>query len=123
MNLRILFTLLVCAAAMTPAGLVMAADDPEVFQTPTTKAVPTRMPAPEYSNDLRSQRIEGIVILVAIVDEKGAVVDVKVQKTAHEQLSVVAEQAVRRWKFKPAQKDGIPIRCKFTVPLKFTADE
>jgi protein TonB len=123
MNARILVTLLVCAAAMSPAGLTMAADGTEVFETPTTKAVPTKMPAPEYPTDLRAQKIEGIVILVAIVDEKGAVVDVKVQKTAHEQLSVHAEQAVRRWKFKPAQKDGIPIRCKFTVPLKFTADE
>jgi protein TonB len=122
MKSRILLPLLVCAAAMLPANPGVA-EDAEVFETPTVKAMPMKMPAPNYPNELRAQGIEGIVVVVAVIDEKGSVVDVKIQKTAHEQLSAVAEEAVRRWKFKPAQKDGMPIRCKFTVPLKFTAAE
>jgi protein TonB len=57
---------------------------------------------------------------VAIVlDKKGDVVDAKVVKGLGHGLDENAILAVKEWKYKPAEKDGVPVAVKMDVQVDF----
>ena len=78
---------------------------------------------PEYSAEARAAQVQGVVILETIIDEHGNVTDVKVLKELPMGLSEAAVDAVRTWKFKPAQKDGVPVAVSYTLTVNFTIHE
>jgi protein TonB len=69
----------------------------------------------------RRARVTGKVILQAVINERGDVVDVKVLKS-HPLLDDSAISAVKRWKYKPATLEGKPVAVYFTVVVNFTLD-
>lgn len=83
-------------------------------------AVPVRMVPPDYPYELKRQGVTGVVTLIFDVDEKGIVLDAKVQKSSNPQFEQPALDAISKWKFKPARKDGVPIRTKMAIPLQFS---
>jgi protein TonB len=123
MKTRTLLFMFACSIALNATADAAGAEDGEEFEVPTSKAVPLKMPAPEYPDELRAQQVHGIVVLVATIDENGAVEKVVVRKAADDKLAACAQAAVRKWRFKPAEKDGRAIRSRFVVPLKFSLDE
>lgn len=84
--------------------------------------VPLRTVPPKYPADLRSIGISGLVVIVCDVDEKGAVVAAKVEKSSNDAFNRAAIEAVEKWKFRPAQMDGKPTAAQIKVPVKFTTD-
>lgn len=84
--------------------------------------VPVRTVAPKYPADLSSIGISGLVVIVCDIDEKGAVVAAKVEKSSNEAFNHAAVEAVEKWKFRPAQMDGKPTAMQIKVPVKFTND-
>lgn len=105
--------------ALSQQGAI--ADD-QTFLEPTVKAQPLRTPPPEYPDELRRRQIEGFVLVVAVVDEKGAVVDAEVTKSGNPELTRQALAAIKKWKYKPAEKDGQPIRARVSIPIQFSLD-
>jgi len=71
---------------------------------------------------LHSQR-QGIVILQATVDANGVVEDVKLLRADHELFGIpqAVTDAVMKYRFKPATKDGVRIKTYVTVtkPYRF----
>jgi TonB family protein len=67
------------------------------------------------------QRIDGTVDLSVLVDEKGAVTDARVTSGAGGKagLNEAAVDYVRRWKFRPASKDGVNVKVWTPVSVKF----
>jgi TonB family protein len=65
------------------------------------------------------ERIEGSVILEAVVTTRGKVADVKVRKSVHPLLDKVAIEDVRRWRYSPATQNGKPVACYLTVSIKY----
>lgn len=80
--------------------------------------VPISQPNPDYPEAARRARIEGKVILQAIINEQGAVEGVKVLRS-NPLLDDAAMAAVRRWRYKPATLDGQPVKVYFTVVVTF----
>lgn len=78
---------------------------------------------PVYPNIAVAGRIEGIVILEAVVDEAGRVTDVRVLRGAHALLDREAIDAVRQWRYTPVILNGIPVRVILTVTLSFKLEE
>jgi TonB family protein len=75
---------------------------------------------PEYSEGLRSAGISGQVIVQFGVDATGAVQNVTVFKSDHPELDDPAVEAVKKWRFKPAMKDGKPVATQMVrVPIDF----
>lgn len=74
---------------------------------------------PVYSAEMREKRLEGTVVVQALVGRQGEVVDVKVTKSIPG-LDDAAVAAVRRWKFKPALSEGKPVAVWVAVPVKFS---
>jgi len=81
------------------------------------KALTTLMPA--YPDELRQKGARGQVDLRVTIDEKGEVVEAKVNKGLHPYLDFAAVQAIRRWTFEPAMKEGKPVLVTVTITLKF----
>jgi TonB family protein len=80
----------------------------------TARAVKSRV-APLYPDLARHLRIEGTVVVEAVVDPTGKVTDVKAV-TGSKVLSYAAEEAVRKWIFVPASdKSTENVEIKFAL--------
>ncbi|HVZ18327.1 MAG TPA: energy transducer TonB [Terriglobales bacterium] len=76
-------------------------------------------PDPEYSEEARKAKYQGTVVLWLIVDQNGRPRDVKVARSLGMGLDQKAIEAVRRWTFEPAQKDGKPVAVQINVEVNF----
>jgi TonB family protein len=77
-------------------------------------------PQPTYSEEARKAKLEGNVVLVLIVDEKGNPTKVSVVNSLGMGLNEKAIEAVKGWKFTPAfGKDGKPVAAKIAVEVDF----
>jgi protein TonB len=106
---------LVCVAALACGGVLHAGD--------TEPPMPVRTTPPEFPKEMRSARTSGIVVISCEVDDRGLVNDAKVAKTTNEAFDKAALEAVAKWKFRPAQKDGKAVTMRINVPVKFTYEE
>jgi protein TonB len=75
--------------------------------------------APEYPELARRARMEGFVILQAIIDKQGNVVNVEILRGLGLGLDVSAESAVKQWKYTPTYYNGRPVEVILTVNVVF----
>jgi len=76
-------------------------------------------PDPEYSEEARKAKYQGTVVLWLIVDQNGRPQQVKVARSLGMGLDQKAIEAVRKWTFEPAQKDGKPVAVQINVEVNF----
>jgi protein TonB len=74
---------------------------------------------PQYTETARRVRLEGTVIVQAVIDEAGRVVDVKILKPLPMGLDKAAVDAVSRWRFKPATLYGRPVKVYYSLTVNF----
>lgn len=74
---------------------------------------------PEYPEAARKARIEGVVILDAVIAASGEVEEVRVLRSAGKLLDDAAAQALRRWTYRPATLNGRAVRVLLTVTVSF----
>lgn len=103
-----------CTGSCSPSLAVASPQDmPQV-----KKQVP-----PHYPELLQKAGIEGEVYLQATIDENGKVVSVKTAKSTNADFVEAAVEAVKKWEFSPALKDGKPIKAEVTIPFRFKLEE
>ena len=100
----------------------LAADD-TVYTKADINPIPVKTPPPEFPVQMRRNGISGVVAVVVVIDETGSVASATVSKTSDEGFNDAAVSAVKKWKFKPAQKDGVAVKMKVTVPIRFNLEE
>ena len=74
---------------------------------------------PQYPQDARDQRIQGVVLLRAIIDQDGNVSSVDLI-SGHPLLAPAAIEAVKQWKYKPYLLNNEPIAVEAQVQVNFT---
>jgi protein TonB len=74
---------------------------------------------PVYPDAARQARIEGVVIIEAVIGPTGDVQEARVLRS-RPLLDEAALAAVRQWKFTPTLLNGIPIPVVMTVTVNFT---
>ena len=77
------------------------------------------MPNPDFSEKARKKKIQGVVILSLTVTADGTTRDIKIVRGLGYGLDEKAVEAVSRWKFTPALKDGEPIEKDVNVEVNF----
>ncbi|HEX2164091.1 MAG TPA: energy transducer TonB [Thermoanaerobaculia bacterium] len=77
-------------------------------------------PQPQYTEIARKARIQGVVIVQAIINKQGDVTDVKVLKGLPMGLDEAAVDAIRKWKFEPATLNGKPVDVYYNLTVNFT---
>ena len=111
-----------CCEQSQPSRTVMVNGVAEpVYRTGKGVSIPraTYQPSPEYSDKARKRKIEGIVMLSAVVTSTGGVSDIHVTKGLGYGLDEKAVQALSRWKFEPAMKDGKPVSVEIVIEQNF----
>ena len=84
----------------------------------SAKELNNRMPP--YPMMARKMRQEGTVVLNAEVLENGSAGEIRIAVTSgSELLDKVALEAVKKWSFHPAKKDGIPYIQRLRIPITF----
>jgi periplasmic protein TonB len=76
-------------------------------------------PSPQYTEIARKARIQGVVIVEAIIDKEGNVTNVKVLKGLPMGLDQAAVDAVKVWKFEPATLNGKPVAVIYNLTINF----
>jgi len=84
-----------------------------------TAPVAIYKPEPEYSEEARKAKYQGTVVLGCIVGADGRTRALKVERGLGMGLDEKALEAVRNWKFEPAQKDGKPVAVAISVEVAF----
>lgn len=75
--------------------------------------------SPVYPAIAQSARIEGLVILEAVISERGLVERVKVLRSVP-LLDAAAVEAVKQWRYTPTLLNGTPVSVLMTIRLNFT---
>lgn len=76
--------------------------------------------APVYPEESRRRRQSGSVMIHAVIEASGEVSTATVERSSgHPLLDASALDAVRSWRFAPAQDSGNPTRAEATVPVHF----
>jgi TonB family protein len=74
---------------------------------------------PAYPQDLMKDKVEGTVILYAIIRADGSITDVKVLTSVNERLDESAMAALHRWKFQPGSKENQAVDVEAVVQVPF----
>jgi protein TonB len=74
---------------------------------------------PVYPPLARQARIQGTVVLHAIIDKDGQVAKLEVV-SGHPLLVQSALEAVKQWRYKPTQLNGDPVEVDTTIQVTFT---
>lgn len=81
---------------------------------------PIYSPDPEFSDEARRAKYQGVCMVSLIVDAQGNPQNIHVVQTLGMGLDEKAIEAVQKWKFKPAMKDGrTPVPVMITVEVDF----
>lgn len=76
-------------------------------------------PQPQYTEIARKARVQGVVIVQAIIDKEGNVTNVKVLKGLSMGLDDEAVKAIKKWQFKPATLNGKPVDVYYNLTVNF----
>ncbi|MBP2655689.1 MAG: hypothetical protein H6Q73_3258 [Firmicutes bacterium] len=77
-------------------------------------------PKPSYPSAARAAKMEGAVVVHCVIDEAGSAVTVSVLKSCgYAELDEAARQGVKKWRFSPAKRNGIPIASFYDVRVVF----
>jgi TonB family protein len=82
---------------------------------------PVRKVDPGYPASYIHDRVEGVVVLYAIIRSDGSVGDVRVLEGFDSRLDENARTALSQWRFRPGTRNGIPIDVEAVVRVPFRA--
>jgi protein TonB len=77
---------------------------------------------PVYPPLARTARIQGEVVLFAVISKSGSIDNLRVL-SGHPMLAPAAVEAVRQWRYRPYVLNGEPIEVETQITVKFTLSE
>jgi TonB family protein len=76
-------------------------------------------PDPEYSEEARKAKFQGIVLITAIIGPDGRPRDLRISRSLGMGLDQKALDAVWKWRFTPAMKDNHPVSVQVSIEVAF----
>jgi TonB family protein len=73
---------------------------------------------PKYPQYAKENRIQGTVVLHAIIDKQGNVAELHTL-SGHPLLAPTALEAVKQWRYKPYTLNGVPVEVETTITVNF----
>jgi len=84
-----------------------------------TAPIPKYTPDPDFSEEARKAKYQGLVTLAAIIGTDGRARGVRVVHSLGMGLDEKALEKVRTWLFEPGKKDGKPVAVAMTLEVDF----
>jgi TonB family protein len=108
--------------------VLKAADTPSAHESSSPPTVSQVTPAaliykvnPEYPAIARSARVQGSVVMRAVIGTDGAIQQLELIK-GNPLLVNAAMQAAKKWRYRPALLDGKPVEIETTVTINFKGE-
>lgn len=94
---------------------------PGLFHVGNGVSAPTPIytPQPEFSEEARKAKYQGVVVLSGIIGVDGRVHNPRVVRSLGMGLDEKALAAVKLWKFDPGKKDGRPVAVEMGLEISF----
>jgi TonB family protein len=74
---------------------------------------------PVYTEVARKEKVQGRVVLRAVINAEGVIEDVEVVEGQPYGLSEAAVAAVKEWRFEPALHNGDPVAVFYLLTINF----
>lgn len=93
----------------------------EVFQVGDGVIAPRILSrvGPSYTEEARTAKLEGTIVLFAEITSAGSVENVVVLRKLGKGMDESAIETIKQWKFSPATKDGRPVAVMLTIEMNF----
>jgi TonB family protein len=101
-------------AAATTGPRIYSVDD-EGVSPPV--ALEQRIPPMTNEMQVVTKALKSTGILDVVIDETGQVVDATIRQSMNASFDTLVVRTARRWKYRPAMKDGVPVRFVKTLVL------
>jgi TonB family protein len=113
------------AAAVLTVTVAAFQDEPVYRAESPVLSRPTviREVMPTYPAQAKQDKIEGTVTLDVLIDADGQPEQVKVIHSIEESLDRASVDAAGQWRFRPATRDGKPVRVWATIEFEFSLRE
>ncbi len=95
----------------SPAGVASKLDSPPR---------PLKQVPPVSTDAMRRSMLKGTVTIECIVDEQGRVTDARVARSLTPEADRAALECAQKWLFKPATRDGQPVKARMVLPFQFS---
>lgn len=106
------------APAQAASGAVVSAADRVQLSQQTTQSV-TSSVAPDYPLLARQMKVQGAVVLQALISREGTIQELQVM-SGPGILAAAAREAVRQWRFKPYFLNGEAVETQARITVNFT---
>jgi TonB family protein len=87
--------------------------------TGLSSPIPLRKVDPKYASAAMDERIEGKVRMAAVIRKTGMVDSVELLRGLDPRLDSSAIEALGKWEFEPAMRDGVPLDIDVVVEIPF----
>jgi TonB family protein len=77
---------------------------------------------PQFTEAARAARVQGTVVLEAVINEDGTPTVSRVVRGVGYGLDENAVRAIEQWRFQPGTKDGKPVKVALNVEVNFNLD-
>jgi len=74
---------------------------------------------PSYTDEAKAAKIQGGVLIAAVVTAQGRAEDIQVVRSLDGGLDANAVASIGQWLFKPGMKDGQPVDVAVTIEINF----
>lgn len=110
-------------ASATPLVLAAAVAPSRVYSGGVGVVPPVAIskPLPPFPAGLTMLRRDYVGVVEIVVGETGDISEVTIRKSIHPQFDPRLVETIRTWKFKPATKDGEPVRFRSVFEVKLAA--
>lgn len=85
--------------------------------------MPIENPEPIYPQEAIDKKIDGLVQILVVINEKGELIEASVdERYSIPLLNEAALEAVKKCTFSPATKEGVAVKSKTVIPFYFDLD-
>ena len=111
------------AVAAAPAPAAEAPAAPAKVELPSTNAEYLQNPAPYYRPASRRAGEQGKVIVRVLIGTDGTAKEAELrQSSGFDRLDRAALETVRKWRYVPGKRNGVPETMWFNVPINFVLE-
>ncbi len=113
------------ASAEAAATAGPAVDEPidyEKEKDAITEPKPITKAPPKYPEEARADKVQGTVVLRAVIAKDGTIEKITVKRTDDERFSQAAIDALEQWQFEPATRNGEPVAVWYVLTFKFALE-
>jgi periplasmic protein TonB len=104
----------------TPVAVPKVAVQRVRVSSGVTAGLLVRKVEPQYPQMAKIARVQGAVVLAALIGKDGTIQNLHVVSTASPLLNQAALDAVKQWKYKPYILNGEPVEVDTNVTVNFT---